>query len=135
MYMLDTNICIYVLKKHSNKLRYKFKATKNICISSITYGELCFGIENGDNSMKKARWLELDLFTQRLFIESWDEEAAKHYGFIRALLKKQGALIGNNDLLIAAHARSLNTVMVTNNIQEFNRVPDLTVENWIAEQI
>ncbi len=60
MYMLDTDICIYVLKKHSDKLRHKFKVTKNICISSVTYGELCFGIENGDNSMKDARWKELN---------------------------------------------------------------------------
>jgi len=131
MYMLDTDICIYVLKKRSDKLRHKFKVTKNICISSITYGELCFGIENGDNSMKEARWKELNLFTQRLFIEPWDENAAKHYGSIRALLRKQGTPIGNNDLLIAAHARSIDTVMVTNNIREFERVPDLIIENWI----
>jgi tRNA(fMet)-specific endonuclease VapC len=129
--MLDTDICIYVLKKHSDKLRHKFKVTKNICISSVTYGELCFGIENGDNSMKDARWKELNLFTQRLFIEPWDENAAKHYGSIRAFLRKQGTPIGNNDLLIAAHARSLDSVMVTNNIREFERVPDLIIENWI----
>jgi tRNA(fMet)-specific endonuclease VapC len=129
--MLDTDICIYVLKKHSDKLRHKFKVTKNICISSVTYGELCFGIENGDNSMKDARWKELNLFTQRLFIEPWDENAAKHYGSIRAFLRKQGTPIGNNDLLIAAHARSLDSVMVTNNIREFERVPGLIIENWI----
>ncbi len=133
MYMLDTNICIYVLKNHSDKLRYKFKATKNICIYSVTYGELCFGIENGDISMRKARWKQLDIFTVRLLIEPWGEDAARHYGSIRALLKKQGTSIGNNDLLIAAHAQSLKTVMVTNNVQEFNRVPDLSVENWLSK--
>jgi len=131
MYMLDTDICIYVLKKHPAKLRHKFKVTKNICISSITYGELCFGIENGDKSMREARWKELTLFTQQLFIEHWDESAAKHYGSIRAILRKQGTPIGNNDLLIAAHARSLDAVMVTNNIREFERVPGLTIENWV----
>ncbi len=131
MYMLDTNICIYVLKNRSDKLRHKFKAIKNICISSITYGELCFGIENGNSSMREVRWEQLDLFTQRLLIDPWDEDAARHYGFIRALLKKQGTTIGNNDLLIAAHARSMNAVLVTNNVREFNRVPDLSVENWI----
>ncbi len=83
--------------------------------------------------MKEARWNQLDIFTQRLLINPWDEDAAKHYGFIRALLKKQGNLIGNNDLLISAHARSMNAVMVTNNVREFNRVPDLSVENWVAE--
>ena len=89
MYMLDTNICIYVLKKHTDKLRHKFKAIKDISISSVTYAELCFGIENGESSRREARWKQLDLFTQRLLIEPWDEEAARHYGFIRALLKNK----------------------------------------------
>ena len=133
MYMLDTNICIYVLKNHSKELRHKFKAIKNICISSITYGELCFGIENGDNSMREACWEQLDIFTQRLLIDPWDEDAARHYGFIRAVLKKQGTLIGNNDLLISAHALSMNAVLVTNNVREFSRVPDLTIENWVSK--
>ena len=132
MYMLDTNICIYVLKNHSNKLRHKFKVTKNLCISSVTYGELCFGIENGEASKRDARWHELNLFTQQLIIEPWDEEAAKHYGLIRAILKKQGNLIGNNDLFIAAHARSLGYIIVTNNMGEFSRVSDLNVENWLS---
>lgn len=132
MYMLDTNICIYVLKNRSDRLRHKFKAIKNLCISSVTYAELCFGIENGDDTVKKARWEQFDLFIQRLPIEPWDEDAARHYGFIRALLKKQGQQIANNDLLIASHARSMNAVLVTNNPREFNRVPDLSLENWMA---
>ncbi len=133
MYMLDTNICIYVLKNHSDKLRYKFKAIKDICISSVTYGELCFGIENGSNKMKEERWRQLDIFTQRLLIDPWDENAGRHYGSIRAKLKKDGTPIGNNDILIAAHARSIKAVLVTNNVREFNRVPDLIIENWISE--
>jgi len=132
MYMLDTNICIYVLKNHSDKLRYKFKAIKDICISSVTYGELCFGIENGSNKMKQERWQQLDIFTQRLLIDPWDENAGRHYGSIRAKLKKDGTPIGNNDILIAAHARSIKAVLVTNNVREFNRVPDLVIENWIS---
>jgi len=133
MYMLDTNICIYVLKKHSTKLRHKFKAIKDICISSVTYGELCFGIENRNNNLKEERWRQLEIFTQRLLIEPWDENAGRHYGSIRAQLKKEGTPIGNNDLLIAAHARSIDAVLVTNNVREFNRVPNLTVENWVSE--
>ena len=132
MYMLDTNICIYVLKNHSDTLRDKFKATKDLSISSIVYAELCYGIENSKSPKKEQRWQQLDLFTQQLQIESWDVGAAKHYGSIRATLKKQGIPIGNNDLLIAAHARSLNTVLVTNNVREFERVPDLSIENWIC---
>jgi len=133
MYMLDTNICIYVLKNHSDELRHKFKAIKDICISSITYGELCFGIENGNSNLKEERWRQLEIFTQRLLIDPLDENAGKHYGSIRAQLKKDGMPIGNNDLLIAAHARSINAVLVTNNVREFNRVPDLVVENWISD--
>jgi len=133
MYILDTNICIYVLKNHSDKLRHKFKAIKNIGISSVTYGELCYGIENGSSSLRGERWRQLDLFTQKIHIDSWDEDAARHYGYIRALFKKQGAPIGNNDLLIASHARSINAVLVTNNVREFTRVPDLSIENWVSD--
>lgn len=131
MYMLDTNTCIYVLKNRSDKLRHKFKAIKNLCISSISYGELCYGIENGDPGMRAERYEELQLFIQRLNIEEWDKEAGFQYGLLRADLKRQGLLIGNNDLLIAAHARSLSAVLVTNNTREFSRITDLTVENWI----
>lgn len=131
MYMLDTNTCIYVLKNRSDKLRHKFKAIKNLCISSITYGELCYGIENGDASLRAERYEELQLFTQRLTIESWDEDAGFHYGLLRADLKRQGLIIGSNDLLIAAHARSLSAVLVTNNTREFARIADLTLEDWI----
>ena len=130
MYMLDTNICIYVLNKRSDKLRRKFKAIKNIAISSVTYGELCFGIENGAADLRNVRYEQLALFTERLLVEAWDQEAARHYSLIRAILKRDGKLIGNNDLLIAAHARSMSAVLVTNNTKEFKRVPDLTVEDW-----
>ncbi len=130
MYMLDTNTCIFVLKNRSDKLRHKFKAIKNLCISSITYGELCYGIENGDASMRAERYAELAIFTQRLIIEPWDDEAGRHYGVLRASLKRQGTITGNNDLLIAAHARSLSVVLVTNNTKEFVRIADLTIEDW-----
>jgi tRNA(fMet)-specific endonuclease VapC len=130
MYMLDTNTCIYVLKNRSEKLRKKFKAIRSICISSVTYGELCFGIENSDPRLKEERYAQLVRFAQRLLIDPWNEEAARQYGLIRAFLKREGKIIGNNDLLIAAHARSLDAVLVTNNTKEFSRVPDLTLENW-----
>lgn len=131
MYMLDTNTCIYVLRNRSDQLKRKFKAIKSLCISSVTYAELCYGIENGEPHMREERFNQLDLFTQKILIDPWDEDAARHYGFIRSHLKKQGLLIGSNDLLIAAHARSIEAVLVTNNIKEFQRIPDLTLENWI----
>jgi tRNA(fMet)-specific endonuclease VapC len=133
MYMLDTNICIYVLKNRSDQLQHKFNAIKDICISSVTYGEFCYGIENGDSHLKKERGQQLKAFTPRLLLDSWDAEAGKHYGAIRAQLKTEGKLIGNNDLFIAAHARSINAVLVTNNAREFNRVSDLTIENWVSD--
>jgi tRNA(fMet)-specific endonuclease VapC len=131
MYMLDTNTCIYVLRNRSDQLKRKFKAIKSLCISSVTYAELCYGIENGELHLREERFNQLDLFTQKILIDPWDEDAARHYGFIRSHLKKQGLLIGGNDLLIAAHARSIEAVLVTNNIKEFQRIPDLTLENWI----
>ena len=130
MYLLDTNTCILVLKNRSDKLRRKFKAIRNLAISSITYGKLCFGIENGEPSLREERYNQLDTFTQRILIGPWDEEAARHYGLIRAILKREGQPIGHNDLLIAAHARSMDAVFVTNNIREFCRVQDLTLEDW-----
>ena len=120
MYMLNTNICIYVLRKRPDRLRLKFNEVRNLCISSVTYAELCF-----------ERWGQLDAFTRLLLIEALDVEVGKHYGSLRALTREQGMLIGNNDLLIASHARSIGAVLVTNNIREFSRIPDLTVENWL----
>jgi tRNA(fMet)-specific endonuclease VapC len=131
MYMLDTNICIYVLQKRSKRLRSKFRAEKDLCISAVTYAELCFGIDNGAAKLSSERWEQLDLFTRLLHIESLGRNAGRHYGRLRALLKEQGKPIGNNDLFIASHALSMDAVLVTNNIGEFARVPGLVVENWV----
>ena len=131
MYMLDTNICIYVLQNRSKSLRHKFKVTKDLCISSVTYAELCFGIENSAPSLRSRRWEQLDVFTRLLHVEALDWNVGRHYGRLRALLKGQGKPIGNNDLFIASHAQSMGAVLVTNNLGEFQRVPDLTLENWV----
>jgi tRNA(fMet)-specific endonuclease VapC len=131
MYMLDTNICIYVLKNHSQKLRHRFNVHKDLCISAVTYAELCFGIENGSSSLKAQRWEQLFAFTRMLLTLAVDEEVARHYGSIRAQLKRDGNPIGSNDLFIAAHARSTQSTLVTNNQREFKRVEGLAVENWV----
>jgi len=131
MYMLDTNICIYVLQNRSDRLRHKFKAVKNLCISAVTYAELCFGIENSAPSLRNKRREQLDGFTRLLHIEALDWRIGRHYGRLRALLKEQERPIGNNDLFIASHARCIGAVLVTNNVREFSRVPDLTIENWV----
>jgi tRNA(fMet)-specific endonuclease VapC len=129
--MLDTNTCIYVLKERSQRLRHRFKVTPALCISVVTYAELCFGIENSAADMRGARWEQLAAFTRLLLIEPLGDEAGRRYGRLRAWLRRQGLPIGNNDLFIAAHALSLGAVLVTNNEREFSRVPDLTLENWL----
>ena len=131
MYMLDTNICIYLLKNRSDRLRHKFKVVKNLSVSAVTYAELCFGVENSPPPLRGPRREQLDAFTRLLPVEALDEEVGRHYGRLRAWLKAQGQPIGNNDLFIASHALSMGAVLVTNNVGEFSRVPDLTVENWV----
>ena len=80
MYMLDTNICIYVLQNRTKRLRHRFKVEKDLCISSVTYAELCFGIENSAPSLRSKRWEQLDLFTRLLHIEALDWKTGRHYG-------------------------------------------------------
>ena len=134
MYVLDTNICIHVLRRSDNstdKLRRKFKAIRGLSISTITYAELCFGIAKGASTRRAERQNQLQSLVSRLQLLTWDSAAAEHYGEIRALLQLRGTPIGNNDLLIAAQVRSLGAVLVTNNIREFSRVPDLSMEDWL----
>lgn len=131
MYMLDTDICIYVLKNHSARLRHKFKVSKDLCISAVTYAEICFGIENGAASMRGTRWEQFETFTRLLITLPLDESAGRFYGRIRAELRRKGTIVGNNDLFIAAHALSTGSVLVTNNQREFSRIPDLAIENWV----
>jgi len=131
MYMLDTNFCIYVLKNHSARLHHQFKVHRDLCVSAVTYAELCFGVENGTAALKVARWQQLAQFMRLLLLLPLDEAAAKRYGSIRSHLKKAGKPIGNNDLFIAAHALSLGAVLVTNDQREFGRVPGLVIENWV----
>ena len=131
MFMLDTNICIYLINRRDGVLRQRFEAhARDICISSITYAELCYGVAHSTRTAANAR--ELEAFRLDLDILPFDREAGEHYGEIRQALAKRGQPIGANDLLIAAHARSANATLVTNNAREFERVPDLRMENWTA---
>jgi len=130
MLMLDTNICSYILKNRPPQVRDKLKTAINPTISSIVYAELCFGIRLSAPHLQKPRRQQLRQFTDLLEIIDWNQVAARHYADIRATLKQRGAIIGNMDLLIAAHARSLDCVLVTNNAREFQRVEGLKIENW-----
>jgi tRNA(fMet)-specific endonuclease VapC len=101
-----------------------------ICISAITYAELQHGIEKSARANHNRR--QVDDFVSRLETLDYGAKAAAHYGDIRAMLEREGQVIGVNDLHIAAHARSEGLVVVTNNIREFSRVPGLRVEDWTA---
>ena len=129
MFMLDTNICIYLINERDAGLRKRFEAhSREICISSITYAELCYGVVHSTRIEQNAR--ELEAFRLDLDILPFGPDAGERYGAIRHALESRGRPIGANDLLIAAHALSLDATLVTNNAGEFSRVPGLRVENW-----
>ena len=130
MFMLDTNICIYILKKHPDSVLKKFQMFDDIHISAIVYSELQYGIELSPKKTKQRRFNQLLDFLSLLTIDSWDQNAAISYAKLRTCLKRQGNIIGNMDMLIAAHALSTNSVLITNNTREFERIPDLKLENW-----
>ncbi len=129
--LLDTNICIYIIKKEPATVLTKFKQfiPGDIAISSITLAELNYGVEKSLH-MEKNR-IALENFLIPFEVLSFDEQAALCYGGIRAQLEKIGQPIGPLDLMIAAHAISTELTLVTNNIKEFNRVPNLKVEDWV----
>ena len=130
-YILDTNICIYLIKKRPAKVFEKFQQCQigQICISAITLSELELGVSNSAQPQKNQ--MALYQFLIPIDILDYPCGAAQYYGELRSHLKQRGSPIGANDLLIAAHALSLNIPIVTNNTKEFNRVPNLQIENWI----
>ena len=130
-YMLDTNICIYLIKKKPAGVIRRLQSLRisDVSLSSITLAELEYGVEKSQRP-DQNRWA-LTEFLSPLDILSFDAAAAQRYGAIRSRLEKSGKVIGSMDLLIAAHALSLGAVLVTNNASEFRRVEELTVENWV----
>lgn len=130
-YMLDTNICIYAIKHNPVEVfeRLKEHDPEEICISSITYGELVHGVEKSKAVYKNR--IALTLFLANIEILKFDTEAAQKYGEVRAQLEKTGKAIGPLDMLIAAHANSSGCTLVTNNIKEFERVEGLNLGNWV----
>lgn len=128
--MLDTDICSYIIRERPVRVFERFEALEidQLCISVVTYAELIYGVEY--SSSKKINRSIVDHFVRHLTIIDWDKKAAEHYGDIRAYLQKTGEIIGAMDMMIAAHARSQNMTLVTNNEKHFVRVPKLQVENW-----
>lgn len=129
-YMLDTDICRYIIRERPLDVFERFKKIdmSQLYISVVTFGELIYGVEH--SSSKKINRPIIDDFVHHLSILSWDQKAAEHYGKVRAFLRAEGSMIGSMDLMIAAHARSGAMTLLTNNDKHFNRVPQLDVENW-----
>lgn len=130
--MLDTNICIYIIKQKPPEVLARFNQyhVGDIALSAITVSELQYGIRKSQQSTRNQQ--ALDQFLLPLIIVPFDHAAAVTYGDVRASLERQGKPIGPLDTLIAAHALSLDLVLATNNVSEFGRVAGLTVEDWVS---
>ncbi len=131
-YMLDTDTCSYIMKRSNDAVlkRLQKVPVSDVCISVITKSELLFGIELSPRPTQDE--LAFNAFLSYVEVLDFTDEASFHYAKIRADLKTRGAMIGANDLFIAAHARSLGLTLVTNNTREFGRISNLKVENWTA---
>ncbi len=130
-YLIDTNICIYIMNNHPPKVIEKFKkvVVGEVGISSITVSELYYGVYKSSQIDKNSQ--RAGEFLQPFSILPYDENASRSYGIIRNELEKKGKVIGPLDMLIAAHALSNNLILITNNVKEFKRIKSLRVENWV----
>ena len=130
-YMLDTNICIYLIKHKPLQVFEKLQEHNpdEICISAVTYAELVHGVEKS-KAVERNR-LALTILLSNIEILDFDMNAAEEYGRIREDLEKKGTPIGPLDMMIAGHAKSLGYTVVTNNVGEFKQVEGLQYENWV----
>jgi tRNA(fMet)-specific endonuclease VapC len=129
-YMLDTDTCSYIMKRSNDAVLKRLQQVPvgDVCISVITKSELLFGVELSPRRQQNE--VALNAFLRYVEVLDFPDGASLHYAKIRADLKTLGTMIGANDLFIAAHARSLGLMLVTNNTREFGRVRDLAIENW-----
>ena len=129
-YLLDTDICIYLINERPRKVLARFRrhAVGDIGVSTVTVSELAWGVAKTGSARNRAA---LDAFLLPIEIAAYDLAAALRYGEVRVELAKRGRPIGPLDTMIAAHALSLGATLVTNNLREFGRVPDMAVENWV----
>lgn len=128
-YMLDTNICIFVMKNRPPTLRERFNSqAEELCISAVTLAELMYGAEK--SARVSENMTQVEQFRGRLELLPFAERAAFHYGQIRAELERAGTPAGAYDMMIGGHARSKGFVLVTNNRREFDRMSGLRVESW-----
>ncbi|NOL49399.1 type II toxin-antitoxin system tRNA(fMet)-specific endonuclease VapC [Pelistega europaea] len=130
MYILDTNICIYIINHRPAHVFERFQQVDfgNLCLSSITACELAFGVTKSGSTRNKQA---LQNFLFPLTVLPLDDGVIWEYADIRSQLEKKEQLIGSLDMLIAAHARSLGFTLVSNNVKEFEGIPNLKLENWV----
>ena len=128
-YMLDTNICIYVINARPPGVLERFRREQlgGIGVSSVTAAELAFGVAKSGSSRNREA---LEMFLAPLEVLPFDDSVIWHYADLRAALERRGEPIGALDTMIAAHALASNTTLVTNNTREFSRVSGLRLENW-----
>jgi tRNA(fMet)-specific endonuclease VapC len=133
-FMLDTDTCSYILKRSHPLVLKRLQSVpiSDVCMSVVTKAELLYGVEVSPRRAQDEA--ALAAFLPYVDAVALDEEAARHYAEVRADLKRRGAMIGANDLFIAAHARALGLTLVTNNTAEFGRVSKLAIENWTISQ-
>jgi tRNA(fMet)-specific endonuclease VapC len=131
MYMLDTDICIYIIKRKPKSALRQLESLRpgELAMSAITFGELMNGAIKSHKV--EANVAKLNELAELIEIRPFDQKAAIFYGDVRSTLEKKGNIIGSNDLLIAAHALSLDWILVTNNEKEFKRVDGLKIVNWV----
>lgn len=132
LYMLGTDTCIFLMRGDSATLAAKVQAVplQQQIMSAVTFAELTHGVQVSAAARRKQNQAVLDRLAVYLAVLDWPQDAAQHYAEIRADLKKRGAQLGAADLMIAAHARALGAIVVTNNTKDFGRVKGLRIENW-----
>lgn len=133
MWLLDTNICIYLIKKRPERVIQRLRTLDitTVGVSSITVAELQYGVAKSARPDQNA--LALAALLAPMNVLDFDDDAAAIYGTVRAELERAGTPIGSMDMLIAAHARALGRTLVTNSTREFSRVAGLKMENWALE--
>jgi tRNA(fMet)-specific endonuclease VapC len=132
LFMLDTDSCIFLMRGESPALAANVQAVplQQQVMSAVTFAELTYGVQASAAAKRKQNQAVLDGLALHLAVLDWPQEAAQHYAEIRVDLKRRGAQLGAADLMIAAHARAMGAIVVTNNVKDFWRVKGLQVENW-----
>jgi tRNA(fMet)-specific endonuclease VapC len=133
MYLLDTNICIFIINRKPAHVLERFREAvrKKVYLSSITIAELQFGVYNSRNIEKNR--IALTEFAAPFYVLNFDDEDAEEYGRLRSYLTQKGTIIGPYDMMLAAQAIAKDLVLVTDNVGEFSRIKDLRIEDWKRE--